>query len=52
MADYLVYHKPEFMGYDAVSIKTLCAYTKKNPGDAVRMSRLWLLTGSGRPRKF
>ncbi len=51
MADYVVYHNPDVMGYGALDVGDLSIYTNKDPGN-VAGSRVWLLTGEGSPRKF
>ena len=51
MTDYVVYHKKEKMGYPALDVKNLQAYTNgeiTNDAD----SRIWLIAGEGVPRKY
>ena len=51
MANYVVYHKAEKMGYPALDIHNLAIYTKK-PTDGIKGSRIWLIAGEGKPRKY
>ena len=51
MHDYIVYHKAEKMGYPALDIENLAIYTKKSRKE-VRGSRVWLIAGEGRPRRY
>lgn len=51
MRHFVVYHNPDVMPYPADEVSELSVYSNKMvsdlPGD-----RIWLLTGSDRPRKF
>ena len=51
MTDYVAYHKAELMGYDALDVAKLAIYTKK-PASAAVGSRVWLVAGEGRTRKY
>jgi hypothetical protein len=51
LTDFVVYHKPERMGYDAIEVDKLSIYTDKAPQNAAG-GRVWLLTGEGSPRKY
>lgn len=51
MTDYVVYHKAELMGYNALDVDKLAIYTKKPASGSVG-SRVWLVTGEGSPRKY
>lgn len=51
MNDYVVYHNPDVMGYDAIDVENLGIYTSKVPGNVVG-SRVWLVTGEGKPRSY
>ena len=51
MTDFVVYHKPEVMGYDAINVDNLAIYTNKSSTSAVG-GRVWLLTGEGSPRIY
>lgn len=51
MLDYVVYHKAEVMGYEVIDVDNLAIYTKK-PTEGVIGSRVWLIAGEGRPRKY
>lgn len=51
MTDYVVYHKAELMGYDALDVDKLAIYTKKPASGAIG-SRVWLIAGEGSPRKY
>ena len=49
--DYVVYHIFERMGYPAIEVGNLVVYTKKRAEGAIG-SRVWLITGTGRPRRY
>lgn len=51
MHDYVVYHKAEKVGYPAIDVDNLAIYTKKST-DGLRGSRVWLIAGEGRPRRY
>ena len=51
MVDYIVYHNPDSMGYPASQVTKLEIVTDKQVKSAIG-SRVWLLTGEGRPRRF
>lgn len=51
MTDFVVYHNPDVMGYPAIDVDRLAIYTDKKPG-SIAGSRVWLLTGEGKPRTF
>ncbi|MEQ1773266.1 MAG: hypothetical protein ABL891_05715 [Burkholderiales bacterium] len=51
MADYVVYHKAEKMGYPALDIHNLAIYTSK-PTDGKKGNRIWVIAGEGSPRKY
>jgi hypothetical protein len=51
VTDYVVYHKPEIMGYQAIEVDHLAIYTNKTPSAAAGC-RVWLLTGEGTPRVY
>lgn len=51
MTDYVVYHKAELMGYNALDVDKLAIYTKKPASGSVG-SRVWLVAGEGSPRKY
>lgn len=51
MSDYVVYHKAEKMGYQALDIEKLAIYTKK-PTDGKTGNRIWLIAGEGSPRRY
>jgi len=51
MADFVVYHSPERMGYPADTVHGFSLLTNKNVPSVVG-SRVWLLTGEGTPRTY
>ena len=51
MNDFVVYHKPEKMGYGALDVERLGIYTSK-PISGVAGARIWLLTGEDTPRAY
>jgi hypothetical protein len=51
MHDYVVYHKAEKMGYPAIDIDNLAVYTNKST-EGIKGSRIWLIAGEGKPRKY
>lgn len=52
MADLVVYHNPDSMGYPATEVVTPVVLTNKRISRRVVGSRLWLLTGEGQPRRY
>lgn len=53
MDEYVVYHKPERMGYDGLSVDRLSVYTDHPVSRHVVGARVWLLAGEGeRPRTY
>jgi len=50
MAEFVVYHHPERMGYPADSVRGFSLPTNKNLPSVVG-SRVWLLTGEGSPAR-
>ncbi len=51
MRHFVVYHNPDVMPYPADHVSELSVYSNKVVSD-LRGDRIWLLTGSERPRKF
>jgi hypothetical protein len=52
MNEYVVYHNPDVMGSSVLEVATPSIVTNKPaPADLIG-SRVWLLTGEGRPRQF
>lgn len=51
MADYVVYHKAEVMGYRVIDVDKLAIYTNKLASGVVG-NRVWLITGEGKPRTY
>jgi len=51
LTDFVVYHKPERMGYEALDVDRLAVYTDKARQNAMG-GRVWLLTGEDTPRKY
>lgn len=51
MADFVVYHSPDRMGYSADTVRGFSILTNKNVPSVVG-SRVWLLTGEGTPRTY
>ena len=52
MKDFVVYHNPDRMGCDVTQMSPLSAVTNKPTPADVEGSRVWLLTGQGKPRTF
>jgi hypothetical protein len=52
MKEYLVYHNPDVMGFELTNAREFSIVTNKKVGNDVRGSRIWLITGKGRPREF
>ena len=52
MKDYLVYHNPDQRGVDVTEVEPFAIVTDKPAPRGVIGSRVWLLTGRGRPRTF
>lgn len=51
MADFLVYHNPDKMGYPASDVTELSIVTNRSASGA-KGARVWLVTGEGQPRVF
>jgi hypothetical protein len=51
MADYIVYHNPDSMGYPATQIRKFAIVTNKRVKNAIG-DRVWLITGEGQPRNY
>ena len=51
MAEFVVYHNPDRMGYTADAVDGFNILTNKNV-PSVLGSRVWLLTGEGAPRTY
>jgi hypothetical protein len=51
MAEFVVYHRPDRMGYSADTVRGFSLLTNKNVPSVVG-SRVWLLTGEGTPRTY
>lgn len=52
MADIVVYHNPDSMGFPATDVSEPDIVTNKPVSSASAGSRIWLLTGEGRPRRY
>ena len=52
MPDYVVYHNPDKRGFSAAECKDFRVLTSNTVPNEVIGSRIWLLTGEGRPRKY
>jgi hypothetical protein len=52
MKDYVVYHNPDVMGHPATSVDPCRIVTNKTVTEEIIGSRVWLITGEGRPRAF
>lgn len=51
MDNFVVYHNPETMGYDARAVSDFSIVTSK-PVVSVVGQRVWLITGRGHPRSY
>lgn len=51
MTDFVAYHNPDTMGYEADEVDGFNFLTNKNVPSVVG-SRVWMLTGKGRPRTY
>jgi hypothetical protein len=51
MADFVVYHNPDRMGYSARKVTAFRVVTNKDV-PLIIGSRIWLITGDGRPRTY
>jgi hypothetical protein len=51
MADFVVYHNPDSMGYSATQVAKFEIVTNKRVKNALG-DRVWLLAGEGHPRRF
>lgn len=52
MKDFLVYHNPDAMKVDVTKVNAFAIVTNKPVTEDVIGNRVWLLTGTGRPRTF
>lgn len=52
MKNYLLYHNPEKMGYSLDTVTDFNAYTDRKVKDENIESKVWLLTGEGKPKEF
>ena len=52
MKDYIVYHNPDRMGGPVTSVDPWKIVTNKSVTDEIIGSRVWLITGEGRPRTY
>jgi hypothetical protein len=52
MPDVVVYHNPDSMGWPASEVHEPDIVTNKPVSNAFVGSRIWLLTGEGKPRRF
>ena len=52
MKNFVVYHNPDSMGYPASAVFPMSIVTNKNFSDNILGSKIWLITGVGRPRKY
>jgi hypothetical protein len=51
MADFVVYHTADRMGYSAAAVRGFSLLTNKNVPSVIG-SKLWLITGEGTPRVY
>ena len=51
MQHFVVYHNPDVMGDPALDVDRLAIYTNKRRTDAAG-SRVWLISGVGKPSKY
>lgn len=52
MKHYLIFHNPEKMGYSLETVKDFIAYTNRKVKDESIESKVWLITGEGKPRQY
>lgn len=52
MKHYLIYHNPAKMGYSLDTVKDYVAYTNRNVSDENIGSKVWLITGEGKPKEY
>ena len=52
MAEVIVYHNPDSMGYPASQVVEPVILTNKRVSKDAVGDRIWLITGDGKPRKF
>jgi hypothetical protein len=52
MADVIVYHNPDSMGYSASEVVEPVILTNKRVSKDAAGDQIWLITGEGKPRKF
>jgi hypothetical protein len=49
---FIQYHNPDTMGYDASTLTEFAVFTNKPAPQDIIGSKVWLLTGSGKPRSY
>jgi hypothetical protein len=52
MKDYIVYHNPDVMKRPVMSVDPWAIVTNKPVRDEIIGSRVWLITGEGKPRTY
>lgn len=52
MKHYLIYHNPAKMGYSLNTVKDFIAFTNRNVSDENIGSKVWLITGEGKPKEY
>lgn len=52
MKHYLIYHNPRKMGYSLDTVKDFIAFTNRKVNDENIGSKVWLITGEGKPKEY
>jgi len=52
MKHYLLYHNPAKMGYSLDTVNDYVAFTNRNVSDENIGSKVWLITGEGKPKEY
>lgn len=52
MKHFLIYHNPEIMGYSLDSVNDFVAFTNRNVPDENIGSKVWVITGEGKPIEY
>lgn len=52
MKNYLLYHNPEKMGYSLDTVTDFIGFTDRKVKDENIESKVWLITGEGRPKEY
>lgn len=52
MKNCIIYHNPEKMGYSLNTVTDFIAFTNRKVNDEDIGSKVWLITGEGKPKEY